>query len=299
MRLSKEVKIGLFITTTLIVFYIGFSFLKGRAIFKHGPAYCTIYKEVKGLSTGGAVLLNGLQVGKVRTIDILPDQNYSIRVTFTIDKGKNVKLTDATVAKLVHNSLIGGRAIELSVKKGNPLQNGGTVLGQVEQDLEKLLTEYALPVLHDAQDITVLANQFMAKLVENTDRVSAVCANLAAITQELRQAVTTNQIALHTISKNIAEATSLLADKTMGVGPLLAKLNQLADEVEAMKMKDMAVKLANILDRVADGALYDDLNQSLIDLDKLLVDIIANPSKYVHLSVFGSNTANKKPNDDK
>lgn len=287
MRLSKEVKIGLFITTTLIVFYTGFTFLKGRAIFNHDPTYYIIYKDVKGLSTGGSVLLNGLHVGKVRNIDILPDQDYSIRVTFTIDKNKKIKLTDATVARLVNNSLIGGRVIELSVKAGNPIQNGDTILGQVEQDLKKLLTENTLAVFKDAEDITVLTKQFMTKLLEDTDHINAVCTNLAMITQELRQAVTTSQAVLNTTGKKIAEASSILTDKETGLGPLLAKLNQLADGAEDMRMKDIAVKLGNILDRLAEGALYDNLHQSLIDLDKLLVDIKTNPSKYINLSIFG------------
>lgn len=297
MRLSKEVKIGLFITTTLVVFYMGFSFLKGRTIFKHDPTYYTIYEDVKGLSTGGSVLLNGLQVGKVRTLDILPSQNYGIRVTFTIDKGKNVKLTDATVAKLVNNSLIGGKAIELSVKEGNSLQNGDTILGQVEQDLEKILAAHSLPILQDVKDITVLTNQFMTQLVENSGQINAVCTNLVMAVQELRQAVTTNQTALNTIGRNLAEASSAFADNEIGWRPLLARLHQLTGEVENMKMKNMATKLDNILDRLADGTLYNDLNQSLADLDKLLVDIRTNPSRYVSLSLFGRNTVDKNPKD--
>ena len=36
----------------------------------------------------------------------------------------------------------------------------------------------------------------------------------------------------------------------------------------------------------------------LIDLDQLLVDIKANPSKYIRLSFFGGNAGNKEPKDN-
>ena len=65
-----------------------------------------------------------------------------------------------------------------------------------------------------------------------------------------------------------------------------------------MRMKDIAVKLGNILDRLAEGALYDNLHQSLIDLDKLLVDIKTNPSKYINLSIFGRIQPKKSPEVD-
>ena len=294
MRLSKEAKIGLFITTALVVLYSGFTFLQGKTVFKRDPTYYTVFEDVRGLGTGGAVLLHGLQVGKVRSLDMLPGQKL-IRVTFTTDRSKHIELTDATVAKLVNNSLLGGRAIELSIKEGKPLPNGGTIVGQVEQDLEKLLTEYSRPILQDVKDITVRIYQFMTKLVKNTDDV---CTNLVMMAQELRQAIATNQTTLNAIGKNLADASGVLADKEIGWGPLLARLNQLADEVEDMKLKDMAVKLNTILNRLADGPLYKDLDQILIDLDQLLVDIKANPSKYIRLSFFGGNAGNKEPKDN-
>ena len=289
MRLSKEAKIGLFITTALVVLYSGFTFLQGKAVFKRDATYYTHFEDVRGLGTGGAVLLHGLPVGKVRALDMLSDQKR-IRVTFTTERSKHIELTDTTVAKLVNNSLLGGKAIELSVQKGKPLQNGGTIVGQVEQDFEKLLTESSRPILQYAQEITVRTHEFMTKLVEN---IGDICTNLGIMIQELRQAMATNQATLNAIGQNLAEASGVLADKEIGWRPLLSKLNKLTDEVEAMKLKDMAAKLNTILHMLAEGPLYNDLDKILIDLDQLLIDIKANPSKYIRLSFFGSQAGHK------
>ena len=55
MRLSKEAKIGLFITTALVVLYSGFTFLQGKTVFKRDPTYYTVFEDVRGLGTGGAL----------------------------------------------------------------------------------------------------------------------------------------------------------------------------------------------------------------------------------------------------
>lgn len=291
MNLSKEVKVGLLATTALVIIYLGLNFLKGREVFANTNTYYTVYSNAKGLNTSGPVLLNGLNVGRVKAISILPDKDYSVLVTFAIDR--DIKLTDATIAKLVNDNLLGNRVIELLVKDGNPLQNRDTILSQMEQGFKEAFTESALPTLHDAKYITFLASQFMANLVENTARINAILANLEATTQKLGEAITVNQKELNTIGKNIAEISNALSDKEIGMRPLLARLSYLANEVEDVKIKDIAGKLHNILGKIEDGPLHNNLNQALMDLDGLLTDLKTNPSRYVHFSIFGRNRPRK------
>ena len=291
MNLSKEAKVGLLATTALVIIYLGLNFLKGREVFANTNTYYTVYSNAKGLNTSGPVLLNGLNVGRVKAISILPDKDYSVLVTFAIDR--DIKLTDATIAKLVNDNLLGNRVIELLVKDGNPLQNRDTILSQMEQGFKEAFTESALPTLHDAKYITFLASQFMANLVENTARINAILANLEATTQKLGEAITVNQKELNTIGKNIAEISNALSDKEIGMRPLLARLSYLANEVEDVKIKDIAGKLHNILGKIEDGPLHNNLNQALMDLDGLLTDLKTNPSRYVHFSIFGRNRPRK------
>ena len=287
MKLSKEAQVGLLATTALLILYLGFNFLKGKAIFVNTNTYYTIYSHAKRLNSSSPVLLNGLNVGRVQTVHIQPDKDYSVLVKLAINR--DIKLTDATVAKLVSSDLLGNKVIELLLKEGNPLQRHDTIPSQMEQDFREAFTESTLPTLQDAKAITLLTNQFMANLVENTDRINTIFANLEATTQKLRQAVTVNQKELNTIGKNIAEISSALTDQDTGMRPLLTRLNQLANEVDNMGIKGMAEKLNNILDRLEDGTIHNNLNQVLMDLDRLLVDLRTRPSRYVHFSIFGGN----------
>jgi phospholipid/cholesterol/gamma-HCH transport system substrate-binding protein len=43
-----------------------------------------------------------------------------------------------------------------------------------------------------------------------------------------------------------------------------------------------------------DKAAYDNMNKSIKDLDALLLDLKANPKRYVHFSVFGGKDKSAK-----
>lgn len=43
-----------------------------------------------------------------------------------------------------------------------------------------------------------------------------------------------------------------------------------------------------------DDSLYTNLNQTLVDLDALLIDMKDQPKKYVHFSLFGRKDKDKK-----
>jgi phospholipid/cholesterol/gamma-HCH transport system substrate-binding protein len=44
---------------------------------------------------------------------------------------------------------------------------------------------------------------------------------------------------------------------------------------------------------INNDSLYNALEQSAVDLDKLLVDLRENPKRYVHISVFGGRSKSK------
>ena len=303
MKISKEVKVGLLATTALIIVYLGFNFLKGSAVFSSNHIYYTTYANSGGLGTSSPVLVNGMPVGKVRSIQVLPDKGHSALVTF--ETTKDITLTDATKARLVSRSLLGAKAIDLLIEAGKPLKNYDTVPGQIEQSLGETFAETVLPTLNDAKDISLLASQFVASLAENTDRINSILDNLEETTRQLRQTVNINQEGLNTLSQNLTEVSSALSDSKNGVRPLLTKLNQLMKGVEGQEAKEAVKRLNHILDNVEtvldktgkggnslnrlldDDSFYNNLNQTLVNLDQLLVDLKAHPWRYVSFSVFG------------
>lgn len=303
MKIGKEVKVGLLATTALIIIYLGSNFLKGKELFSSHNIYYTTYSNSAGLRTSSPVLINGMTVGRVKNVQILHNKDHSVLVTLGIEK--DIILTDATKAQLISRSLLGEKAIELLIEPGNPLKKFDTLPGKVEQSLSDTFMNSALPALSDAKGVSQLANQFLASLVENTDRINSILANLEVTARELRKTVKVNQEGVNQVTQNLTTFSDVLADSKNGVAPLLVKLNQLMEGLEGQEVKVAATKIDNILGSLEqvfnkpeegqnnlskllyDEAFYHNLNKTLVNLDQLLVDWKTHPWRYISFSVFG------------
>ena len=148
---------------SLTIFYIGLNFLKGNEIFSEKNTYYTIYNKSAGLNISNPILINGFCVGMVKDIKILKNKNYSILVTFKIDKDLLIK--DSTIAKLVSSDLLGSRAIELITSEvGTPLKNYDTIIGDIEQSLKDVFIESTTPVIDDINITIRLINNFITNI---------------------------------------------------------------------------------------------------------------------------------------
>ncbi len=294
---------GLLAVVALTIFYLGFNFLKGKEVFSSNNSYYTIYDNCQGLSASSPVLLNGMPVGRVKSLQILPNREHNVLVAF--ETQRDIKLTDATQARLISPSLLGDKAIALLIKAGNPLKNYDTVPGKIEPSLGDTVIEGTLPALQDVQNISLLVNQFVANLIENTDRINSIFTNLEDTTRQLRETIDKNQHEFHILSQNMSEVSSVLADRKDGVRPLLTKLNRLMEGVQGREAEEILNKLNTILGSVGrivektelksnslsrllyDDHFYSNLNKTLGNLDTLVVDLKSHPWRYFNFSIFG------------
>jgi len=199
-------------------------------------------------------------------------------------------LTNKTVARL-ESSLLGHKNIELMIKDGDHLQQYSYLQGDIEQDLTAKFVEVSSPALSDIKKITVLMSQFMQNMVENTDRINAIFAHLEHTSQELDKAITANQKHFTNISQNIADIVDKLADKDIGIKPLLSKTNLLLQEASNLQVGVTIKKLNHILTLLADSHLYQNIQQTFLEINNLLIDLQKHPSRYVHFSIFGNKTS--------
>lgn len=307
MKLSKEVKVGLLVTTALTAAYLGVNFLKSGVILSSSNSYHTVYTNSTGLNISSPVLLNGVTVGKVIKLQTLPNENYSVRVTFKT-KG-DIKLTDATEAWLVSPSLFGEKAIDLHLREGDVLKNNDRVPGKIKHSFGEGLLQGTHSAVRDVQDISLLTSQFLTVLVENTGRINSIALNLDKTTQKLRETVDSSQQKFYGISQHLVEISNALADNDNGVRPFLTKLNQSMNELQSKEVQGLTSKLnlilgsvLRVLNRIEQGdnnvaqlleddQFYHNLNRASQSLDELLVDVKDHPWRYFNFSVFGKKKA--------
>lgn len=285
--MNKELKVGLLVTIIGVMLYTGANFLKRKHLFSSDRIYYTTYENVKDLKEGNPITFNGLVVGTIQQI-ALAKNPHQIQVTLEVDK--KVQVTDNTIARLESSLLLGNKNIELLIQEGEPLKQHSFVPGEIKQDLTTQFVENSSPALNDIKTITLLMSKFMQNMVENTDRINRIFAHLEHTSQQLDKAITSNQQHFSNISKNIAHIVDTLVDKEVGIEPMLTKTNLLLQEANNLQVNATITKLNDILTQLAEGPLYHHIDQTVLELNNLLSDLQSHPGKYVHFSIFGSNS---------
>ena len=316
MKISKEVKVGLLALISGVILYLGFNFLKGSDFFSPNNNYYVVYDNIGGLTESNSVMLNGFSVGRVKKIELLQNQGNKLRVT--LDINKDVILTDSTAAVLASSSVLGGKAISLKVGPGNRvLQDEDTLIASTEKNLSEMINEKITPITENVDTALVNLNVLIRKFQAMSGNIDATLVNLRATSSTLNSTLAQNQRAIQGIANNLNTLSASMNDPQTGVRPLLGKFNSFADTLSQMQLAQTVERtnrsiasLNQMLTQINQGqgslgkltkndSLYNNLNQFAADLDALVVDLKANPKRYVSISVFGRKDKDKDKKDEK
>jgi phospholipid/cholesterol/gamma-HCH transport system substrate-binding protein len=195
-------------------------------------------QSVNGLAVGSAVAFNGVPVGKIEEIKLLPDTPQFVRVRISIDK--DVPVLQGTTAAVEGVGFTGVSQIQLSgamqgaepiTKKGPygvpvipPRVGGfGAILASAPELLSNVsrLTERLADVLDPAN------RKSLAGILSNTEKVTGALAERAPeIAQTVVEARETLRVATATLKRIDALAESTNALVTEDGKPLVTELRQ-------------------------------------------------------------------------
>jgi len=236
-------------------------------------------------------------------VELLPKKNVAV-INLGIDVNKEVLVGDSAKAIISNLSLIGGKAITL--KLGNPakpLPEKSMLISEVEQGLTDKLGERFNPMVSDLEITVKHINNLLSE--KNTQSISAVLQNLEKTSVMLNSIMDVNGKTIYSTTSNLQKLTGSLVETEKELKPLLSKANTLADSLNRMKLVSTIDKtntamaelnlMLSALNKgegtagklLHDDSLYTNLNSTARDLDKLMIDLKANPKRYVHFSLFG------------
>ena len=81
MKLSNEIKTAILVLSGILMFIVGFSYLKSNNIFSSDRIFFAIYDDVEGVSVGTPVTVSGFNVGSIQDISFY--QNTMDTVSYT------------------------------------------------------------------------------------------------------------------------------------------------------------------------------------------------------------------------
>ena len=292
-KFSKEAIIGLVTLISASLLYFGFNYLKGVNLFKPTNFYFVQITEAVGVEVSTPVYVEGFKIGLVRDIEYNYD-NYNADLFIKIELDKKMRVTEGSHIVLSSSFLSGG-SLNLQLNKSTTafLTPGDTIQGRRQTDMMQQVEAEILPdvvallpkidsilaglnsiVNHPALEQSLTHIQHTTRNLETStaslnrmmqNDVPKILGNVSVITENLE---TTSE---HLKSINLT-ATFNSIEATIG------NLQMLSDK---FNNKDNTVGLL-----LNDKTLYDNLDSTIVNANRLLIDLKQNPKRYVHFSVF-------------
>lgn len=297
MKFSKEAKVGILAIIAIAILYVGFNFLKGIDFFDPSNTYYAVYNNVDGLTESNPVKINGYRIGRVSSIK-LQQSGENTRMVVGFDINDELEIYEGSEAVLVDDGLLGGKAVVLNLnRQGRVLQPEDTLKGSVEKALTELIKEKADPLVASVDTTLTRVNNLLGDLGGET----GAAGRLQQTAEMLQYMVAENRRDINVIVTNLKVLTETLNDPNNGIAPFMGKMNQLADSLNDLQLKQTvagANQAITNLEQITqslqqgdgslgkllqDDSLYNNLNKSSADLDRLILDIQQNPSRYIDL----------------
>lgn len=258
LRLTAFVVVCVFGSFALVAIY-------GQLRFTSGNSYQAIFSNVRGLKDGQFVRIAGVEVGKVKSIEIQDDA--TALVTFSTDD--SVVLTEGTQANVRYDDTIGGRFLALEEGAGSTrrLPPGGTIpLDRTAPalDLDALIGGFK-PLFRalDPGQVNALSGQLIAAFQGEGATIGSVLAQTAALTTTLAD----RDELIGQVVVNLNTVLGSLGDNSEQLGSAVDSLARLVDGLEGRK-QDIANSLTYANESAA--TIADLLSQTRSSVQKVV-----------------------------
>ncbi|MGB5498207.1 MAG: MlaD family protein [Maribacter sp.] len=302
MKLSREIKTGIIVVGGILLFILGFSYLKSTPLFDNSKTLYAVYKHVGGLQPGTSVSINGFNVGTVNDIRF-KDESGNLLVTFSVNN--DFTFSKNSKAELYDTGIIGGKGIQIKpvFDGARDAQAGDTLISDTKPGLTELVQQKLTPLQQkiegaftNADTLLMNVNEVLdaktkSDLRESISGLNKLMKSLEGSAEVLNDLLKNNQGKLDSsltnfneLSLNFAKISDSL--NNAGLGRTLASLESTVSNLDKIlgKLEKGDGSLGKLM---KDEQLYNNLNNASKELDLLLQDFRLNPKRYVNVSVFG------------
>lgn len=309
MKLSREFRTGLLVIIAAILSMFGFNYLKGSSLFGSERNFYVVYDNVEGLNPDATVTVNGLVVGRVKTINLSDDASHLL-VSFIIDK-KDFNFSKSSIVRLYDSSIIGGKSLAIipNYSDSSIAVDGDELQGEIEKGMMDVIADKVVPLGNDLSSVvikvdtlmhslnTILDEKHQKHLQQAIENVDNTIANLNKTSQSLNTLLDNNHSKIDKSLANFEYTTENLAKLSDSLAQI--NVNLLAEEIEntISSLNSLVTSIeqgeGSLGKIMKDEALYTNLENASEELEMLLRDLRENPKRYVHFSIFGRKDKNK------
>lgn len=314
MKFTKEIKAGLIAILAIVGFVMLFQFTKGKSIFSSDNIFYAKYDNVEGLEVSNPVFINGLKIGRVD--DIKPITNAEGKISFvvkaSVDKG--FSFSKKSTLEIYEQGLMSGTAMRINPVYGADLaQSGDTLAANYKLSMMASLGSEVGPMKEQIQSVLKNADSLLTnsnKIMDAQNRaeirallisLNKTMASLEATSKQANALLSDNNPRIQQMLDNASLATTSAKDAMDKYGKVAEQIdiNQLNGAIS--KLSEASTNLNILMSGIQSGEgslgklakdeqLYQNLSNTARSLDSLLVDVKANPKRYINISVFGKST---------
>lgn len=251
--------------------------------------------DAGGVRKGDPIQMRGVNIGRVNGFEMTEEG----RVTIRLEIEGEWQVPEGSRATLAEAGLFGGRTVSIVPGEGRAaLQAFDTIPGA---DVGGGMMETATRVGEEAEvllgRLEMLLDTGTVRAVQGSTReVETLARGLRESVQAQRDEV---EALIGSLSRTAAELESTAADAGPDVAAAAARADTLMARLDgtAGRLDGVLDALDTVLGRMArgegtlgklsrDDRLYESIASAAVSLDSLLVDLKANPGRYVTIEIF-------------
>jgi phospholipid/cholesterol/gamma-HCH transport system substrate-binding protein len=314
MKINNETKIGMLAVVGIALLIVGFNFLKGRNLFKKERYIYAVYEDIQGLTKSNPVVINGLQVGTVASLNGGKDLK---KIVVSVSLSQDVNIPDNSLA-VINPNLLGSTSLEIKLGNSNVyLKRGDTLLTTLSGGAFDEALKMINPVLYEVRNATksldsvlhVVASVFDPMTKNNIkgtlENLNKTTASFAFSAMALQTLLNPQSGALAQSLDNVNSFTNTLASNKDALNGIISNANTASANFAALDFKKTLTTLDSSVSQfnagiqkinskegslgmlLNDTKMYDNLASTSNKLNILLDDIRVHPKRYLSISIFG------------
>ncbi len=301
--MKKELKLGIFVVTVLVVSFFVINYLRGEDIFNKEMEFTSRYENVEGLVSSAPVFIKGYKAGKVT--DVTYDtENGNFQVICSVSK--DFRIPEDSKMTIYAVDIMGGKGVRIDLGTSDLFAEDGAYL---EPSYEAGLLD----------GLAVSIGPLLSKVSATLDSLNVTVSGVNAILSDENQARIGNTLAhLEKTMQNVNNISDILDGKSDELNDFISNLSALSDKlgsiadkadttmtgvssivssVSESDIRGVVSSFKELLENIndpdgtigkllVDNSVYDSVDSLLNDVDSLVKKIEENPKKYIKISIF-------------
>lgn len=323
MKYSKEIKAGIISILAIAMLVTGVNFLKGNSFFGGDDVYYAYFPNSGGVLPATNVIVNGVIVGKILSVDLTKEQDSLKRVLISFNiQDENFKIPKGSLIEVGSVDLL-NKGMTISPNPdvlGGFYEPGSYIQGHVTVDMIAQAKTYIDPITQKLQSMltsidrvvksvsNMLDTNATSSLEGSISEVQLAIKRFGNVAYEIEDLVHSEKQQLHKVLSNVESITNNLKLSNEKITAIIGNTKKISDDLVTADFKNVVmdaqktIQNLNVLLKDAtegkgslgkilkDEQLYNELVNTNKELQNLVNDIQLHPERYIHFSVLGAKT---------